>query len=367
MWPSREQGMIQSLLRCSVGGETDPERIAAFSEGTDWNFVLDMAAYHGISHLLLSALKQNRRIKVPGTIIDSLENEYLKNHVMHMVHEGALKDIVLHFNAEGIRFVVHKGLGLAALLYPEPQLRPCGGDLDILVPMKDYPVTRACLKKMGYSLSSLEYEVHEISFIGEVKFEKNIGGKKVTVDLHTDLIANHWGKVARFKMEDFWGNLRSVKYNDFFIPYLPPEVYLFFLCIHCSANHIFDRLITFCDLDLFIKKYSEEIDWDHVARYARKNGAMKVIYHPLNFCNRLLGTPLPPNILMSVKPGRFSLAMVPERHLLMRQGEPPKSLERYMHLVLLDNPFYIFRSVTIFLKRLFRESSIRRKPGSTHP
>ena len=367
MWPSREQEMLLSLLRCSLGGETDPERIVDFSEGMDWNLFLNMAVYHGISHLLLSAIKQNRLIKVSGPVIDFLEKEYLKNHVMHMVHGEALKDIFHRFNEDGIRFVVHKGLGLAALLYPEPELRPCGGDLDILVPMKDYPATKASLKELGYSLSSSDYEVHEISFIGEVKFEKNMGGKKVIVDLHTDLIANHWGKVTRFRMEDFWGNLRSVKYNDFFIPHLPPGVYLFFLCIHCAANHIFDRLITFCDLDLFTKKYSEEIDWNHAARYAGQKGAMKVLYHPLNFCNRLLGTPLPDNILMSVKPARLSIPMVPERHLLMRQDRPQKSLERYMHLVLLDNPFHIFRSVTIFLKRLFRESSIRRKTRSARP
>jgi hypothetical protein len=364
MWPTREQKTIISLLRCSLGYETPGVSDEVLSGNLDWDAIRKLAFYHGISHLLLNAIKKDGMIKVPSSVIDAFEKEYLYNCLMHMLYEGALKEIVHHFNGEGIRFVVHKGLGLSSLLYEEPELRPCGGDLDILIPIKDYPATKAGLEKIGYSLPHSDYEIHEIAFIGEVKFVKDIGGRQVAVDLHTDLIANHWGKVTRFKIDDFWDRLLEVKYNDFFIPYLPLEVYLFFLCIHCAANHIFDRLITLCDLSLFVRKYIQKIDWDYVEKFAKENGAMKVLYHPLNFCRRLLKTPLPEYFLDSIKPGYFSRFIVPERHLLLRDREPPKSLERYMHLVLLDNPFHALRSVIIFLKRLFGECAIRRKTGS---
>ncbi|MFC1884952.1 nucleotidyltransferase family protein [Thermodesulfobacteriota bacterium] len=364
MWPTREQKIIISFLRCSLGYEPPWINADILTGDLDWDEVRQIALYHGISHLMLDAIKRNSIVKVPSVITDVFEKEYLDNLVMHMLYERALKEIVYNFNGKGIRFTVHKGLGLSALLYPEPELRPCGTDLDILVRKKDYEIVKEGLKEMGYRLLFSDYEQHEITYIGEVKFEKEIGGKKVVVDLHTDLVANHWGKVTRFQMEGYWDNLLYVKCGDFLIPYLPVDVYLFFLCIHCAANHIFHRLITFCDLDLFIRKYIETINWDYMEAYSGESGSRKALYHSLNFCRRLFETPVPVRLMDTIRPGTLAILLVPENKLLFRCSKPPKILERYMHLVLLDNPFHIFRSIKIFLGRILHGLFIRRKTKS---
>ena len=285
---------------------------------------------------------------------------------MILLYERALKAMIQHFRQNGLSFVIHKGLGLAALLYPRPELRPCGGDFDVLIHQQDYPKAKALLEEIGYELDNIHSEQHEMSYIGEVKFIKHAGGKKLVVDLHTDFVANIWGKVSGFRLEGFWNSFPSVTYNDFRIPHLPVNVYLFFLSIHCAANHIFDRMITFCDLDLFIRKYEEEIDWNHIATIAMAKGSRKALYHALNYCRRLLGTPVPARFLEQIRPGALSIFLVPARFLLLRDKKPPKWLERYMHIMLLDNPLLVFRSVTIFVRRILEEVFLKRKTTSAH-
>ncbi len=364
MWPAKEQQFILSFLKFSFGYEDSRNIVNLANEDLDWKRVAAMAGYHGISSILHDCLQKNREIKIPHSVKKALEKEYFGNIAAGLLFEKALKEIIQHFEHNGLTFAVHKGLGLSTLLYPEPQLRSSGTDLDIFIKKDDYLQVKNLLMEIGCRLQNIHYEYHEMSYIGEVKYVKQEGSIKVIIDLHTDFNPNHWGKVSRFDPEGFWDSLLKVKYNDFFIPCLPVEANLIFLSIHCAANHIFDRLINFCDLDLLIRKYGDKTDWGKLADFARENKSRKVFYFPLNFCQKLLGTPVPQEFLEAIRPGPLSISLVPRKLLLLRDGKPPKWLERYMHFVLLDNPLDFLRSVRIFSKRILEECFIKRKTGS---
>ena len=362
-----EQNFILSFLRYSLGHEHYENTIRMISKSLDWEEVAVMASHHGISSILYDSLQRNKQLQVPQHIEDQLAKEYIANLSMSLFYERALKAIILHFTQKGLRFALHKGLGLSALLYPKLGLRSCGGDFDILIRKKDYPKAKAMLGEIGYKLFDYRFEQHEMTYIGEVKFIKYTSATDLVVDLHTDFIANHWGKVYAFDMPDFWGKLLQVKYNDFFIPHLPVEAYLFFLSIHCAANHIFGTLKTFCDIDLFIRKFIGKIDWEHITSIAKMKGARKTLYHALNYCKTLLGTPVPSNFLKEVKPSLLSICLMPTGRLLLTNRKSPKYLERYIHIILLDNPFNIFKSVFIFIRRIVDEILINVKHGNSSP
>jgi len=347
-----------------LGYETSEKIKELLSQKLDWDEVAVMAVHHGISHLLYDSLKRSEAIQLPSRVEEILEAEYIGNFAMYLLYEKALKGIVDHFMQGGLAFVVHKGLGLSALLYPKPELRPCGGDFDIFVRREDYRKAKALLKEIGYRLDQAHLEAHHMTYSGEVKFVKSVIGKKLVVDLHADFIANHWGKVSGFDIKDFWDHLQAVKYNDFYIPHLPENVYLFFLCIHCAANHIFERLINFCDIDLFVRKYKDEIDWGYIAEFARKNGSRKTLYHSLNYCRALLSTPVPFHFLEQIKPSSFSISLVPTKLLLIRNKKPPLRLDRYTRLMLLDNPLLLFKSAFLYLRRILAEFLMKRRTGA---
>jgi len=169
MWPTKEQQLILSLLRFSLRHESPENTIRILSEETDWDRVAVMAEYHGISPIIYDSLLRNKEIPIPDQVKENLAREYIANSAMILLYERALKGMIRHFRQNGLSFVIHKGLGLAALLYPGPELRPCGGDFDVLIHLQDYPKAKALLEEIGYELDNIHYEQHEMSYIGEVK------------------------------------------------------------------------------------------------------------------------------------------------------------------------------------------------------
>jgi hypothetical protein len=357
-----EQEFILSFLRISLGSRSPEEPAVGASAGNlDWDRVTSMAGYHGLSILLHDFLRKYPGVSTPAGVGRFLYDEFVNQSALSLFHEKALEEIVKIFRSNSIPFAVHKGLGLAALLYPDPGLRPAGGDLDIFVMKEEYPRARRLLAEMGYSPADSRLEDHGRLYIGEVNFLKTVAGRELVIDLHTDLIANVWGKVTGFDMEDFWDSLLEVECGSFVIPHLPVETALFFLCIHVSVNHIFDRLIIMCDLDLMVRKFGDEIDWDRIARYAVGNGAKKAMYFSLCYCKKLLGTPVPDYFLEAIRPGALSRKLIPERMLFFREDKPPKWLERYMHILLLDNPLHVLRTARIFTSRILAERELRKR------
>jgi hypothetical protein len=365
MWPTKEQQFILALLRASLGYESWEGVTSSLSQNLDWEKIAAMMSYHGIAPLLYNALQQNKQIVFPQKVTKCLAREYIGNSALGLLFEKALKEIVAHLGQNELSFAVHKGLGLSALVYPKPELRPCGGDFDLLIKKEDYTRAKSLLEEIGYCLLHPVYEKYEMTHIGEVKFVKPNEGKKLIVELHVEFNANPWAKVSGFDFKGFWDNLLWVHYNDFSIPCLPVEANLFFLILHCAANHNFDRLMMFCDIDLLIRKYEAVIDWEHIAMYARENHCRKALYYCLAYCRQLLRTPVPDSFLENLNPGFLSTLFLPTRLLLVRDGLQPKSLKKYMHVFLLDNPFLFYKSVGIFLRRGYSEYLIKKKTGAS--
>ena len=361
-WPEPEHAYLLTLLRCALGhgGDMDPAPLS--SDGLDWEKLRRLAEHHGVAALLHHHFEQHPAVPIPRQVRKAFADAYLRNSVLGLFHWQALQRLLQAFGAAGIPLLVHKGLGLATLLYQPPELRPAGGDIDLFVQPARYRDARQTLEALGYRLMDARRENHDLRYIGEVKFAREESGRQVVVDLHTDFIANHWGKVSGFEMRGFWHRLLYSPYEGSRIPCLPPEPYLFFLAIHCAANHVFERLIFFCDLDLFIRKFAGELNWSYLENYARATLSTKALYYPLRLCRELLGTPVPVATLEGLKPGPFSDLLMPWKRLLYRTEKPPKSLERHVHLLLLDNPLHIFRSVRIFLSRVSAERRMGKQP-----
>jgi len=365
MWPTKEQQFILFFLRASLGYESWEGTASSLSQNLDWEKVITMMSYHGIAPLLYNALQHNKQTALPQEVAKCLAREYIGNSALGLLFEKALKEIVTHLNQNELPFAVHKGLGIAALVYPKPELRPCGGDFDLLIKNEDYARAKVLLEELGYCLLHPAYEQYEMAYIGEVKFVKPNEGKNLIVELHVEFNANPWAKVSGFDFKGFWDNLLWVHYNDFSIPCLPAEANLFFLILHCAANHNFDRLMMLCDIDLLIRKYEEVIDWEQVATYAREKHCRKALYYCLTYCWQLLGTPVPGSFLEKLNPGFFSNLLLPTRLLLLRDRIQPKSLKKYMHVFLLDNPLLFYKSVGIFSRRSYSEHLIKKKTGAS--
>ncbi|MCX8012634.1 MAG: nucleotidyltransferase family protein, partial [Desulfobacterota bacterium] len=324
----------------------------------------------GVGPLLYNSLLKNLPIDLPEKLKIALKEEYISNSALSLFYGKALKEIVAHLQKNEITFALHKGLGIAALLYPDPVLRPCGGDFDLFIKREDYSRTKSRLREIGYQLLQPEYEKYEINYAQEVKFIKLMPGKDILIELHLEFNAHPWTKISGFDLKGFWDKLVAVKYNDFYIPCLPVEPNLFFLILHCAVNHNFDRLILFCDIDLLIRKYQSVIDWEHIADYACQNNCRKAFYFTLNYCRQMLATPIPDSFLKRLTPGRILHLLLSSRRIIFSKDKdnPKKGLKnyfckKYMHLLLLDNPLLFYKSMALFLRWNYYAYRVKKKTG----
>jgi uncharacterized protein (DUF362 family) len=357
---NQEQRFVFSLTRAALGYDSSELIASGISENLDWQKIKSVVVYNGLSSIVYDYLQTNSVLQARSDFVEQLRGEHWANIATSLLLEKALKEALEHFSKHGLTFAVHKGLALSALVYPKLNLRPAGTDLDIFIKRIDYAKAKSLLVSLGYGLEDARFERHEAKFIGEVHFVKLIGAQKVVVDLHEDFNPNHWGKVSRFDLGGFWDSLLQVQYNDFTIPHLPVEPSLFFLAIHCAANHIFDRFILLCDIDLLIRKFCGQIKWRKIGDYARRHRCRKTLYHSLSYCRRLFSTPIPEDFLSQIKPSRLSIALTPTETLILQDRKPSKRLERYMHILLLDNPLLFFRSLFIFAHRKVEAFFIQR-------
>lgn len=353
-WFDPEQRALIYLLRHCLGYAPAPVPADSYSNPFDWGRFIRLANHHRVAGLLHRCIPKDTPAHLPAPVMDALERAQIAQMALTMSHTRELKRIVQKLTDHHHAFLVHKGIPLAASVYPEMDCRPCGSDFDLFIKKQDEHAVIGILNTLGYHIEDSAYERINKKYTGEITLLRRTGNKLFMVDLHVEFAANAWARVTGFDMQDVWDHLACVEISGVHVPHLPPMPYFFFLATHC-ANHLFDGLITFCDLDLFIRKYAERIDWEGVVATARKTRSTKVLYYACAYTRMYLETPVPPDVLARLKPAAGHQRLMPEKRLLMRETAPPKYLKRYLHLVMLDHPVAIGKSLYHFTARHARE------------
>jgi hypothetical protein len=114
---------------------------------------------------------------------------------------------------------------------------------------------------------------------------------------------------------------------------LGPEDLLLFLCLH-GSKHRWESLGWICDIQELINSQLK-IDWERVARDARRLGLEKMLASGLEIVRNLLGTRLPDEVLRSLPVDRMTRELAREAEVsLFREDressvEAPCQLNRY--------------------------------------
>lgn len=144
-----------------------------FPEDTDWDAVFAEASAQTVVALAAAAVppQQAKKWSVPAA--------QSKAHYMRALYEQT--GLVGLFAANGIQPVIIKGAA-AAVYYPDPTLRTMG-DIDVMVPEKDFEPAKALLDSNGYVFAG------ECKDGDERTYEK--GG--VEIELHLRFSDNKYG------------------------------------------------------------------------------------------------------------------------------------------------------------------------------
>ncbi len=267
----------EKLIRFATKSNITQRDFDEFIE--DW----DIEKEGGHKALMLSYfMKEHPEIKYPEYIEPRLKGllQYYKFRNLKLL--ANFKRVCTRLKREDIKILILKG---GAMRYFRPEFPRFMGDIDILVPEKDYETAKNIAGEMGYTYT--EYG-HSIDLYDSTK--------QIVLDIHhkVDMIS----KSEALINEDLYNRAKQetvFSVDGIYVPCI--EDMLFVLLINLSKNLIrytspASILYTILDCQ-YIANLKNDFDWNIVKQNAVKTKTESQLYIAIRFINEYLPDKLP--------------------------------------------------------------------------
>ncbi|HXG19024.1 MAG TPA: nucleotidyltransferase family protein [Methylomirabilota bacterium] len=266
-------------------------------ERVDWNYLIQMAFYHGMTPLLFWNLSQFCPDNIPQPILSQLKASSNAVARWNLSLTRELLKLLNLFRDLGLRAIPFKGPVLTAAAYGNLALRYFD-DLDILLPREDILEAKKALLLQGYrpklQLTAGQETVYLRSH-HDYKFIRANDG--CTVELQWGV--TQWAFAFPFDFDDMWERREIVSLAGVAVPNLPLEDLLLILCVH-GAKHRWEQLKWICDIAELIAAYGQRIDWGRLTGQARALGGERMLLLGLFLAHDLLSAVLPEEVLKKI-------------------------------------------------------------------
>jgi len=210
--------------------------------------------------------------------------------------------------------------------------------------------------KYFYQNINLATEVRRKKYLNSVEFSA-AGFENISIDLHWDTLMASWGK-AYFSEQKVWENIRWLKLSEMRIPTLNPIILIPYLCLHLAFHHQFGKLQTLCDLDLAVKKFNKDIDWDEMFDQSLTLKMSKAVIYSMKLSEIILKTEFPPIVSKILKKQTIEEKLFPFSYFIFRTKPVSEMLGRIARFFLIDDFRGKVQALTTFYQVLI--SSMRR-------
>lgn len=222
----------------------------AASNPPEWSQVAQLAARHRVEGLAWDGLVQSG-YSVPPAFADIFKYKAERVAAKHLVSIAAAATLAERFESKGVDLIFLKGVVLAALAYPRPQVKD-SCDIDLLVAPEDIGRAAEILNDMGYrnvlpaSSSSL------VAWHGQRKESVWVDpASGIQLDLHSRLADNPTlipaiGMATPRRLAAIGGRQLAT---------LSDEAQFAYLCVHGASSAWF-RLKWLTDLHAFLLAHS---------------------------------------------------------------------------------------------------------------
>lgn len=297
---------------------------ASYNDATGWPFFFDLADGHGVTPLIADRW---RTLGVLDRIpIDARERLLKADHDNAERNAHIRREVIEYWQAitgAGIPAILLKGWPLVEALYESPALRLVK-DVDLLVPADRARDGLAVLERAG--LEPLPYD-RDAWFAKHLPAHWRLNGRPVTcppanmydpmhprpVELHVHAWEQSFRGLSLRDPDGFWQRSRIANVAGCPVRIPSSEDVLIHLCVHWACHWIEReaRLSQLVDLDRFMRKFGDRVDWQVVLTTSDAARATRFVYAALSAARKVLGTPSPP-------------APIADR---LRAGCPPKLRE----------------------------------------
>ena len=235
--------------------------------------------------------------------------------------EQRLSQILQRLEQEEIDVIPLKGAALLESIYKRIGVRYMG-DVDLLVRDDDYIQTSKILLDLGMqpkwggdSNDLFEFiELPQRYWPGELSY---FGPQKLNLDLHRDLVTNHWFKTGfPVDMDEVWERSTDIKIKgvsdkekSLWQKMLSPYHMLAHMSLHIALDGL-GIMKNFLDVDLWLRNLPEDWSWNQYLNLVNRWKMKSVTYHVFSFCQAFFDTPIPAEVIEYLKPNRVNRNLV---------------------------------------------------------
>jgi hypothetical protein len=307
-------------------------------QGIDWDRLLYLAWFHGLSNHLAALLDAAQDIPPPA--LARLKRQAREETVRTLALCGELARLGRSFRKAGLAFLAFKGPAQSVMASGDPAARHIA-DLDIVVSPDTLPGAIALLQQLGYTLRP-GYDV-ESAILRSVYHHAPLDHRRSGL-----LVEVHWQLFPDMRPEpllpaNLFARSIDVEILGEKIPTLSHEDMLLSLCMHAS-RHRWDRIEWVSSVAGMLVR--NPIDADLLIRRARRSGGFRMLLLGLALADERFHIPLPDEVHQRLQRARW-LPRLRER--VYRQWEQSAGQldhtigRRVFHFALRDSPAAAFR------------------------
>ncbi len=335
---STHSAAMRLLMLCRPDADEARRRKAAALPAPEWEHLLQVARWHGMTPLLATQLLSQTPLRgdAPEAILKALRGHRERQFLRAMTQTAALVELWQAFAREGVRVLSWKGPALAVLLYGAATLRE-GGDLDFQLDRRDIHKVLEITRSLGYALSQQVEDKERILYIlegqGEFCFDRARDG--VALEFHTQTLPSRF-RLWQGNKADLARASTVCRIGDAEVRMQRPEEMLVSLCAH-GTKHGWNRLKWSCDIAQFLSVHGSTLDWGPFLAELRRTKRLRVILLGLELASLLFEIDLPAAVEKSIRSDRAVEALAREvaDHLLGGSLEPmPERLQWAMTVLL---------------------------------
>ena len=284
-----EHEVLLHCVRPNPEPDTSELLNLTIGKGMDWDYLLRVAAQHGVLPLLCWNLNRLCSELIPSEIQEQLDDHFQLNALRNLFLSGEMFRLVSLFGKHAIKAIPFKGPVLAASIYGDLSLREFI-DLDILVRPQDRETARDLLMSEGYVLDPAISETKQAARLRSgCALTMARRDNKSIVDLHWEFTASRFS--LPFDFEILWDHLETVSVAGQKMATLSPVYHLLVVSAH-GAKHRWARLEWICDVAGLVSS-QPELDWKRCLEESTNLRSERILLHALLVARDLLGVNLP--------------------------------------------------------------------------
>jgi len=350
-----EDRLLLYCCRKDIGNKNRNEIIGIQRKSIDWDCFLKKARENGVSAVVYSKLNEIKKdcTHIPSFILKKLKKVYYLNATKNSLIYEELGKVLKIFSNAGLQVIVLKGAVLAEKIYGNLALRPMT-DVDLLVKKEDLIFLDEQMKILGYrpsdiSVKDIDFSSGYLTTIDYRSLSPNSPSFHVHWHFVNSSIPNE-SYIKSIKIEDIWRDAEKTNIADVETMVMAPHHLLIHLSEHAlRVTHSLSKISFFCDIGEVVNSYQERLDWDRLLKESLKFNLNRMVYISLYFASRFLETKIPENVLLKLRPERFSLG----EKIFMNSISKNKRFPGFSYLVHLSMNNGLYKKMKFLGKTLF--------------